>query len=101
MDKVFRMSSNSNIVAVMAGQGQNCIKMCESVKGKGAKSRHHPKLSVSFVYEEMIKYLEGLDGKDKAFGTIIAGWDEDEVMKIISLKIIFSIIYSYSCNNRS
>lgn len=101
MDKVFRMSSNSNIVAVMAGQGQNCIKMCESVKGKGAKSRYHPKLSVSFVYEEMIKYLEGLDGKDKAFGTIIAGWDEDEVMKIISLKIIFSIIYSYSCNNRS
>ena len=90
-NKVFTMSDN--IVAVMAGQVKYCIIMCQSVKDKCSKfTQHDGMLTVSAVYEETIKYLQGPNGKDKIFGIIIAGWDNKVDLTYFSF-IRFILIY--------
>ncbi|KAL6204491.1 hypothetical protein ACLB2K_021758 [Fragaria x ananassa] len=75
--KMFPISSS--IIAVISGTAIDCMTMCESVQTKYITESKKNGDSVHYALVQMCAHLRGLPEKikkDKAFGVLLAGWDE-------------------------
>ncbi|KAL6123146.1 hypothetical protein ACLB2K_075669 [Fragaria x ananassa] len=86
--KIFRIGKN--ILILMAGNGDDCEKMCAHLTGKLNNPVEVGSLKVGDVLDMVVTYLNAnldVDGDNSNIGSLVAGWDEKEGLLVYWTKL--------------
>ncbi|KAL6127628.1 hypothetical protein ACLB2K_070991 [Fragaria x ananassa] len=86
--KIFRIGKN--ILILMAGNGDDCEKMCAHLTGKLNNPVEVGSLKVGDVLDMVVTYLNAnldVDGDNSNIGSLVVGWDEKEGLLVYRTKL--------------